>query len=667
MGFHSLFWSIILISYISFGTSTTQKFQNFTTSPSDLKALTDFSSCLESVILDWNSSTYPDCCTWSGVTCVGPKVVRLELGSTGLVGKISASLAGLDQLRVLNLSHNFFTGSLPHNLFHLQNLEVMDFGNNHLEGPINTAICSSLPRLQVFKLSNNFFSGKIPENLGNCSSLKYLSIKGNDFSGSIPVSIFELQYLSVLHLQNNKLSGPLTEEVGKLSNLVDFDISNDEFSGILPNIFVGLTKLEFFSAESNRFTGELPASLVNSPSLHMLDLRNNSLSGSLNLNCSAMQNLTYISVSSNQFRCPTAGLWNCSRLDAIDLSFMNLNCESSFNFKNLQSLTQLSLSNASMHNLSGTLKILSHCRNLGTVFLSMNFHNEEMPQPPPEGQDLEFSNLKVFVLGNSQIEGSFPAWLRGCKMLQMLDLSRNHLTGSIPSWIGKFNNLYYLDLTNNSFTGHIPQSLTMLLSLQHKNFSLEGTPFAFPLYAYGSGNNTFKRTITYKKVSSFRPSLLLSYNKLEGPIWPGFGNLKGLHGMDLKHNSLSGPIPWQLSSMTMLEILDLSHNKLSGEIPQSLVDLSFLSSFDVSYSQLHGEIPTKGQFDTFPPTSFEGNKDLYHGSISDSSFTPSPPHVTRSPPHHEKLEIIGFPFWFGGVAGFFITIAMCFASGWVFS
>ncbi|KAL5171889.1 Phytosulfokine receptor 1 [Glycine soja] len=428
-----LFLSTILIAFISFGSTT----QNFTSSPNDLKALIGFSRCLESAIPDWNSSTSSDYCTWSGVTCVGTRVVRLELGSTQLTGKICESLACLDQLRVLKLSKNLFTGSLPHSLFHLPNLEIMDFSNNQFEGSIDTTMCSSFTQLR-----------------------------------------------------DNKLSRPLSEGVGKLSNLLEFDISNNEFSGILPNIFGGLTRLKVFYAGSNRFTGPLPASLVNSVSLQMLNLKINSLAGSVNFNCSALKNIVLINNQSN-----------CSEYVLVLLTISTTE-RPPVNFKNLRSLTQLTSEGRP-----------AHCKNLSTLVLTNNFHNEEMPQA--QGQNLEFSNLKVFVLANSQIKGSIPKWLSGCKMLQMLDLSWNHLSGGIPPWIGKLNNLYYLDLSNNSFTGRIPQSFTMFLSLQPNNSSLEGTLFAFPFDTVETG--TLKR-MKYEKLSNLRPSLLLMVSTIKSKV-----------------------------------------------------------------------------------------------------------------------------------------------------
>jgi len=152
----------------------------------------------------------------------------------------------------------------------------------------------------------------------------------------------------------------------------------------------------------------------------MLNMINNSLGGSINLNCSAMKNLTIIGLGSNQFRCPTHGsLWNCSRLEAIDDTGNHFNCGIPVNNNNLQSLAEFYLARARLHNLSAILEVLSQCRNLSFVALTNNFRNEEMPQP--QGQNLGFSNLKVFLLANGQIKGSFPKWLSGCKMLQMLD------------------------------------------------------------------------------------------------------------------------------------------------------------------------------------------------------------------------------------------------------
>ncbi|KAG4940316.1 hypothetical protein JHK87_044187 [Glycine soja] len=156
----------------------------------------------------------------------------------------------------------------------------------------------------------------------------------------------------------------------------------------------------------------------------MLIMNNNSLSGSINLNCSAMKNLTSLGLGSNQFHVPISrNLSGCLRLEAINLARNHLNAGVPVTLKNLQSLTQLSVSNSSLHNLSATLEVLGHCK-------------------------LKYSSR------HNQSKGSIPKWLSRRKKLQMLDLSWNHLSGSIPSWFGKFDNLFYLDLSNNSFTGN---------------------------------------------------------------------------------------------------------------------------------------------------------------------------------------------------------------------
>ncbi|KAG6652037.1 hypothetical protein CIPAW_06G155600 [Carya illinoinensis] len=660
MCFRRFFLSFFLLAFrfeVSISSSS-----SLACNSNDLKALTGLSNCLGSVVVGWNSVVSPDCCNWTGVTCdsstgSGRRVVGLELVSRKLTGKICESLADLDQLRFLNLSDNLLSGSLPDDLFRLQNLEIIDISSNEFVGPINGGMCASSSSIRVLNFSDNHFTGGIPKDLANCTSLHHLSFHGNYLSGSLPDGVFQLQNLCELHIQDNSFSGPLKNGVANLSNLEKLDISSNLFSGILPDAFGSLTRLEQFSASSNKFMGRLPISVVNSPSLQMLILNNNSLSGPINLNCSAMKNLVFLNLGSNLFHGPIPdGLSFCRRLAALNLAHNNLHGKLPNNFKNLDALAYLSLSNNSLENISSALEILQHCKNLSTLLLTLNFYDEEVA----DSWNLQFQNLRGLVLAKCNLRGSIPQWLRSCTKLQLLDLSWNRLGGSIPSWFGKFESLFYLDLSDNSLNGEIPMILTQLKSLRSGNISLEEEPFsrAFQLYYYTRGQGG--QRLGYKQISSFRPTLDLSNNMLEGPICPCFGDLKELHVLMLKENNLSGTIPGSLSTMRNLEILDLSHNKLSGEIPHSLLKLSFLSNFDISYNQLCGEVPKGGQFDTFPDRSFDENNGLCRvGCTCESEQTPI--HSSRE----KEMTIFGWQFGVGAASGFVLTVICCYMSGWM--
>ncbi|KAK6282345.1 hypothetical protein POUND7_016170 [Theobroma cacao] len=653
--------------------------QELTCNLNDLIALNGFSSCLESDIVGWSNST-SDCCTWTGVTCdnstaLSKRVVSLELGSNKLSGKICDSLAGLHQLRILNLSHNLLRGSLPTKLFHMQNLEVLDLSDNdfvgripaesHLSsiryvdisknsffGPMDKNLCKTSPHIQYLDLSSNNFFGEVSPALGNCTSLQNLILAGNNFR-SLQKGIFQLQHLSVLHLHNNSFSGPLSDGIGNLSNLVELDISSNSFTGVLPDVFGKLQKLEQFSASSNKFTGILPISMVNSPSLIKLDLHNNTLNGPINLNCSVMTRLMSLHLGSNNFHGPIPhSMSSCKSLSMLHLGHNNLRGQVPYRFKNLQSLKVLILSRTNLVNLSSTLKILQYCNNSTVLILSENFQEEQMPTDV----NLQFRSLQVLSIAYCELRGSFPLWLCGCNVLQFLDLSRNHLSGSIPLWFNRFKYLFYVDLSNNSFTGEIPKGLTELEGLIDMNISLEGPSLGFPLFRTATDGATFG----YNKIWSFPPTMDLSYNILSGPILPTFGNLRRLHVLNLNQNHLSGSIPESLSGMTNLEILDLSHNKLSGEIPNSIVQLSFLSKFSVAYNELYGEIPAGGQFMTFPYSSFEGNNGLC-GRI----YTPCQPEHAATISRGEQMIIFGSQFAYGVVTGFLLTVTICFMSGWI--
>ncbi|RXH70427.1 hypothetical protein DVH24_007683 [Malus domestica] len=396
------FWVFIFVIGFCFQARILSS-QNLTCNPNDLKALEDFRNGIDSVIDGWGSKFSPDCCKWAGITCNSSsslglnysidtyRVVKLELPKRRLLGNLSASLGTLDQLRTLNLSHNFLKHLLPFSLFHLPNLKLLDLSSNDFSGPIPVdidlpsvqfieisynflngslpaSICDSSTQLRTLKLAVNYFSGNLPPGLGNCISLEHLCLAMNNFNGSVPEGIFRLRKLTQLNIQDNKLSGALSEEFGNLSNLVRLDISTNGFSGTIPDVFHSLGRLQNFVAHSNRFGGRIPPSLSSSSTITLLNLKNNSLQGTIDLDCSAMTSLTSLDLGSNRFDGPIpSNLPSCQHLNTVNLARNNFTGEIPESFKSFHSLSYISLSNCSLSNISSALQILQQCQNLTTL------------------------------------------------------------------------------------------------------------------------------------------------------------------------------------------------------------------------------------------------------------------------------------------------------------
>ncbi|KAM3693341.1 hypothetical protein ACJW31_08G158400 [Castanea mollissima] len=78
-----------------------------------------------------------------------------------LSDEIPASLGSLEDVKLLNISHNNLSRRIPVSFGDLRNLESLDLSHNNLSGSI-TQLLANLQQLAILDMSNNKLTGKIP-------------------------------------------------------------------------------------------------------------------------------------------------------------------------------------------------------------------------------------------------------------------------------------------------------------------------------------------------------------------------------------------------------------------------------------------------------------------------------------------------------------------------
>ncbi|XVF43418.1 hypothetical protein PTKIN_Ptkin02bG0038600 [Pterospermum kingtungense] len=158
--------------------------------------------------------------------------------------------------------------------------------------------------------------------------------------------------------------------------------------------------------------------------------------------------LSSLDLATNKFTGPLPdNLPLCKQLKTVNLARNSFSGQIPESFKEFHSLSYLSLSNSSLHNLSSALQILQHCRNLTTLVLTLNFPDETLPDDP----NLHFEKLKF-----NNLSRPIPENLSGMTRLEVRDLSHNYLSGTIPSSLQSLSFLSRFDVAYNKLYGMIP-------------------------------------------------------------------------------------------------------------------------------------------------------------------------------------------------------------------
>ncbi|XP_015169651.1 receptor-like protein 12 [Solanum tuberosum] len=232
----------------------------------------------------------------------------IVLNGNQFKGTLPVSLLNCSGLEVLDLGNNAINDTFPAWLGTLQQLQVLILKSNVFHGPIST--CQSrfcFPKLRIFDLSHNKFSGSLPAKVfGNFKAMIKLDgedtreimymmpsimpfysssyedsvslvIKGQDieleristimttidlscnhFEGVIPKTLKDLSSLWLLNLSHNNLIGHIPMELGKLNKLEALDLSWNRLTGKIPQELTRLTFLEKLNLSQNVLVGPIP-------------------------------------------------------------------------------------------------------------------------------------------------------------------------------------------------------------------------------------------------------------------------------------------------------------------------------------------------------------------------------------------------------------------------
>uniref|UniRef100_A0A7N0VEN7 Protein kinase domain-containing protein n=1 Tax=Kalanchoe fedtschenkoi TaxID=63787 RepID=A0A7N0VEN7_KALFE len=236
-------------------------------------------------------------------------------------------IAGWSGWQTRRLSDQFSTDSFFATLARLNNLRVLSLVNLGLWGPLPDKI-GRLSALTFMDLSSNFLSGPIPPKISKIKTLQTLVLSHNSFNGSLPDWSDSLPHLSLVDVRNNRLSSELPKFPKSL--LMAF-LSNNSLTGGIPSQYARIAQLQQLDLSFNSLTGMPPAGIFALRNLSYLNLARNALTGSFSNHFACSSSLKFVDISNNKFSgqlpaCLGAKVynrtinysWNCLSVESRD-------------------------------------------------------------------------------------------------------------------------------------------------------------------------------------------------------------------------------------------------------------------------------------------------------------------------------------------------------------
>ncbi|AQK78405.1 Leucine-rich repeat receptor protein kinase EMS1 [Zea mays] len=530
--------------------------------------------------------------------------LNLNIVNLSTVADPTQAINALANLRVLHLDEcSISIYSLLSRLTNLTAVEELDLSNNFLfSGPFSSRwwFWDLGSRLRSLQLDACGLFGSFPRELGYMTSLEVLDLGNNDLNGMLPETFRNMCSLNTLTLAYTNIGLDIARLLDRLPScperkLRELDLSQANLTGTMLNWLPNQTSLTLLDVSGNHLTGPVPVEIGELAALSSLDVSGNNLNGVMSEeHFSKLTSLTSLDLSDNNLQIRVDPDWVPPfQLNVAEFS----SCQLGSRFPAwLRWQNQVNVLDISYSNLTGTIPewFWAVFANASSLDLSYNKITGELPR------DLEFMSVGILQLRSNQLTGSVPRLPRSivtfdisrnslngplslnfeAPLLQLVVLYSNRITGLIPNQICQWKQLRVLDLSDNLLAGELPDCGTKVA--KQGNSSSTSMPHSSP--ASPPSLNIRTLLLSSNSLSGEFPLLLqsctnllvldLSHNKFTRnlPAWIG-ERLQNLEILALRSNTFSSHIPGEITRLPALQFLDLANNNLSGTLPQSLANL----------------------------------------------------------------------------------------------
>ncbi|CAN6908847.1 unnamed protein product [Brassica oleracea] len=230
-------------------------------------------------------------------------LATLDVSYNQISGKLPRSLTNCTYLEVLNVEGNRIADTFPFWLKGLPNLKIIVLRSNKFHGPIYAPQHHlSFPQLRMVDISRNKFTGSLPHDYFVNLSKPLISIPqdegnmmymGDHYWNGYHPSMYlrnkginmELKRIFVAYtsidFSENKFGGQISESIRLLKSLIVLNLSSNDFTGHIPSSWANLTRLESLDISQNQLSGKIPQELATLSFLEYVNVSHNKLSGQI--------------------------------------------------------------------------------------------------------------------------------------------------------------------------------------------------------------------------------------------------------------------------------------------------------------------------------------------------------------------------------------------------